>query len=143
MINIYQARKYVQETTATAGNTTVEISGVNSKRKFLISIVVELVCDATVANRYIRVYRKVTATGSPLGPTFCSPAVTASQTHRLAMGMGRTAPIGGSFANDHSILGFEPLQMAVDAGQYFQVLISSGVAGDAYTIKWEIAEVPC
>lgn len=126
--------------TAFAGNSHSH-KGPGAGRKWkVLSMMITLVCDATVANRYIRWALQTTA-GVSLGPQGQSnTAVTASQTKLLSLGpndLSYEQTVAAS--NSHQVIANG---MIVGASNEIYLDINGGVAGDSASGYIDVIELP-
>lgn len=134
-------RHTVVHIAATAGNVATSIIPSSEIRYLVLGYKITLVCDATVANRYIRVGKRQITTGyNPCG-TADGGAITASQTKTLAAGDYGLVVTGGFTRIDTAYVGINfPILWTYEVQGYID--IEGGVAGDSYSGDIEILECP-
>lgn len=138
---------------ATAGNVVTSIVPSEAENRLhLIAARITLVCDATVANRIIRFYRVysiVTGASTAMGPALNSATITASQTGSLGLESMINSLTGGTLDISTHCMNWQGYYVdktgisgdATDMG--FQIVISSGAAGDSYSGYVMLLERPC
>lgn len=118
-----------------AGNSSLDVAAPVDGHKYrLLSLILTLTCDATVANRYFNINHYVSGTSDKLMPTVISPAaVIASATSVIYMTPFGVPPSGTASSlttgNGVSI----PGPLLIDSETTFNVTVASGVAGDTVT----------
>lgn len=132
-------RHYTQEV-STAGNVAYTLTPGDELRLWLVGSWLQLVADATVASRVIRVARYTTVGNYRVGLAFASATIAASETKNMASGPGYLAVVGSFTQSNTAHIGHGPLLL--DKDHYLKIDVSAGVAGDALTGYLELMETP-
>jgi len=134
---------------ATAGNAVHYIGSAPGLKTTIRQTFLTLVCNATVANRYLSLTPTITGSATRIGPSLTSAVITASQTKTFAIGAQRQALIGADEDGfDSAVLmdHIPPISYAygvdVLAIQRWQIKVLSGVAGDSFSGTVTIEEEP-
>lgn len=133
-------RHYVQSIGSVAGNVAYTLTPGTEIRLWLLGLRLQLIADATVATRTIRVKRKTTTGDYQFGMCFGLTGITASETKVLASGPGYLVVVGAFTLLDTAFAGHGPLLL--DKDHYLHIDVGAGVAGDTLTGYLELLEVP-
>jgi len=109
----------------TAGNVVTNLSPAAGWRWQILHGLINLTCDATVANRTIRI--RLTDGTTVSHQVGISGATTASATRNLAVRSGYAANGGGT---EGDLIAFGLL--IIEGADQLRVLVDAGVAGDSY-----------
>lgn len=119
---------------ATAGNAAYTTITPNPGTVLVVvSGIITLVCDATVANRTITVGRRISAGGVSKDIVISTGNITASQTKTLAFNRElHLAPAAYAYSDYQAGIGWV-LSYAVTNPDLLMIYIPAGVAGDSYS----------
>jgi len=124
---------------ATAGNVVSDISPGRANRRWKVNrLWIQVVCDATVANRNIIVRQYLAAAGTVQGPSIVGATAVALGTTRLAMGVEQLGS-GATFEYEANVVLPQPI--ILDGFNSLNIRISGGVAGDSYTANANVEEM--
>jgi len=114
---------------ATAGNVTKNVAVGAYDTWKLLFMRLTIVCDATVADRYIQVYL-TDGTNICVSLPVNTTAITANQTKIVSFYIGSCVGYGGA-GNDHAHL---PIAENILKGGYqIRIIIGNGAAGDSFS----------
>jgi len=125
---------------STAGNLVyTALTPGSGFRWMLLYARLKLITDATVANRTLNIVPRDGSSNSLTSPRM-SAVITASLTAYLSL-VGSIGLIAGSY-QDGSVFAIDPFSMIIEGSDFFQIDVSNGVAGDAYSGFITVLEVP-
>ncbi len=124
-----------------AGNSSVKIQGSATRKKELISLWLRLVCDATVANRNIRITPQ-TSGGVPVDQIVTGSNIVGSGTGYLIVSRFSDKAAGVTFGYADWVLAPFGLWVGGSAAVEIKCDINNGVAGDVLTGYYAAFETP-
>jgi len=130
-------RKKQQNIAATAGNAVATITS-TGKRVLILHGRITLVCNITVANRYIILSKRDSA-GNVIQMLANSQATIASATRIIGFGELVYSTGATPAAGDDYIGLSNPI--VIEGGQVFDIRITNGVAGDSFSGYIETLEI--
>lgn len=118
------------DSTAKAGNATYTLTPPANRRYEIVRARIAITCDATVANRNIKV-KVQDGSGNSLGPTMTGTTVTATNSAKFAIAPAAAAPYGGSWSEDDAVFYLsQPIELS--GAQCLVITVLNGVVGDSY-----------
>lgn len=124
---------------ATAGNIATRLASNPYNKLMILSSNITLVCDATVANRYIQ-WNITDTSHTQTGNVGQTAAITASQTKSAGIVNTNGYSSGATSNLDWNI--YVPIGIFLGAGEELAITIAGGVAGDSYTGYIRYIEMP-